>query len=253
MALSWNIRNVLDSAFSKNIYAEGGIDYSTLDRQGTRNERVNFLNNNFFSRWLDITLDGDTVVFPTFLKGQIFHMLESSVTMGWNIPDKLLYYLPIIPYAISVRKSAYSVLKEAGNYNTGAKLKAYPTEKNGTFYGNSSIMLDDNLDILYYTTFETKCKMIDLRGSSRSTLISDYCKPVYNVNPIVFTKKDNFVSKYIINTALPYYLADSEIEVKFNDMKSILHKPESIQDIENVDIILNDYLDLTSNNVIFDI
>lgn len=215
---------------------------------------ITLFNNTVFPRYMEVDLTTSQPVIPVNLLNYVYH---SMIKTG-SYSDLLLVTLPIRnSYRGVAFKTAYSIIRHISNEDNrqGAfRLIKYVSEKHGTYYGNTSLMLNSDFEVIFYRGFKLPCPIQEIRDTlmDRVRIFREYCAPVFYVNPKFYIEQSDIVSKYMVKSMIPYYLY-TDIEVIFQHLDIIRKPNKNILRYDNFNEIINDDLVNYSKNIIFDI
>ena len=115
-------------------------------------------------------------------------------------------------------------------------------------------MLDSEFKVIYYRIYRINSSIQEVkRNFDRNTFLQQYCTPIFYVNPDKYLEKEDAMSKYMVNTMMPYYLYKGEVEILFNKCEDLIAPIQTIAtNIENYK--RNSYrVCILNENVIFEI
>lgn len=153
------------------------------------NGNLNYLNNNVFNLFLHVDCTGPHVVVPLFCRGYI----ERIICGGLNVTEvDIALFANGIP---SERRTSNAMFKLFTEINFSQRLIKVTTSKGEIYYGGYGIILDRNMNPIFFCTLEGEVTEEGLTYNSAK---------IY-VNPSVLLT-DSILEKGIIKTIIPAYV-----------------------------------------------
>lgn len=245
-----NLRTTLDFGYPR-VFPEGP---NRRNVNVYSPSEITLYNNTLFERQLSVDLSKNTIEIPVnMLKYLVHNILTRDIT---HIPEEIIMPLSLtINYPFN-NKSPYGIIKELTLFTYAMDgLIKINSDKYGVFYANNSLMLDSEFNVIYYRTYKINGSIQEIkRNFDRNTFLRQYCTPVFYVNPDKYLEKEDAMSKYMVNTMIPYYLYRGDVEVLFNKCEDLIVTPiQTIATNVNYNEIISENLVILNDNVIFEI
>lgn len=245
-----NLRTTLDFGYPR-VFPEGP---NRRNVNVYSPSEITLYNNTLFERQLSVDLSKNTIEIPVnMLKYLVHNILTRDIT---HIPEEIIMPLSLtINYPFN-NKSPYGIIKELTLFTYAMDgLIKINSDKYGVFYANNSLMLDSEFNVIYYRAYKINSSIQEVkRNFDRNTFLRQYCTPVFYVNPDKYLEKEDAMSKYMVNTMIPYYLYRGNVEVLFNKCEDLIVTPiQTIATNVNYNEIISENLVILNDNVIFEI
>lgn len=246
--ISQRNRQMLDGTFPSHIYVDAVDIYPHISGH-------TLFENSFFTRYLELDLNEELVEFPTFLLEYFYHNIVRN--SDDSNPDILIINMPLAKTTVEPVKTTYSLIKSitVGFTGTVPHLRKLEMEKLGTFYGNKSVLMDENFEVLYYRGYRLTKPLIEIpEDTDRREFMTECCTPLFYINPKAFLDTSNAVNRFIATVMLPYYLERGDVDVSFKNLENLFKKPSSdLIRQGNFNEIINESMAYCNQKITFDI
>ena len=175
--------NALENLFSRSNYRECQQSSSNI------NVSLNYLDNNVFNLFLHVDCAGPHVVVPLFCRGYI----EMIICGGLNVTGvDIALFANGFPSEIRTSNDMFKLFTEIG---FSQRLIKVTTSKGEIYYGGYGMILDRNMNPIFFCTLE---------GEATEEGLTYNSVKIY-VNPSVFLT-EGILEKGIIKTIIPAYV-----------------------------------------------
>lgn len=152
-------------------------------------------NGNTFSRWLEVDLSKNDIEIPTFIKYDIYRLINRrGLPEGENTFTGKVY-VPVQYGHFYTAKTGDAIINTLFNTDSNTFNRVSTTK--GVYYGNSGIILDSNFNVIFLVT---------LNCHKEGTNILYTGANIY-IHPKVFLEEKEVLHSCILKKLIPFYLS----------------------------------------------